>query len=140
MVRPRIEYAYTSEAKHQKNNPFCKMEQKERLHSDLARRLGWLTQLHQSKDPLSQEFWQAMTQPHKMFGRSSENHCANTGVSALGGAVEKLTHGDLSQKQLLNIMPVLQAMSQYFPDEWSQIVFVEKQQHKEKPTSGLFEF
>ena len=140
MARPRIEYIYTTEAKHQKNNPFCLMEQKERFRSDLARRLGWITQRHQSTVTLEREFWEAMMEPHKMFGRSSENHCLNTGISALGGALEKLTHGDLSQKQLNNIKPVLEAMNKLFPDLWSEIVFIERKQDNDKPSTGLFEF
>lgn len=140
MAKPRCSYKYVREVKNQPNNPFCKIDQKGNLLSDLARRLGWITQCHQSSVPLERDFWEAMMEPHKMFGRSSENQCANTGISALGGAIEKLTHGDLSQKQLNNILPVIKAMNQLFPELWSDIDFIDQTEPSKKYSPGLFEF
>ena len=136
----KTQYTYTTVVKNQKNNPFTRQDRHQQLQNDLSRRLGWLVQLQQTPGTAAQEFWEAMTTPHKMFGRSSLHQKPNTGLSALGGACEKLAHGDLSLKQLNNIMPVLKAMSEYWPELWSEIEFQDQTEPEPQPTKALFDF
>jgi hypothetical protein len=119
-------YNYLPVVKNQKANPFYQLSAKEtqRLKGDLSERLGWLVQLSQSRIEFDQEFWSAIMEADTMFGRSQLNQCANSALSALGGAVEKLQHGDLSQKQIDNIQPVLDLLHKHYPTLWGKIDFV----------------
>ena len=120
-------YNYLPVVKNQKANPFYQLSAKEtlKLKGDLSERLGWLVQKSQSRDKFDQEFWSAIMEADTMFGRSQLNQCANSALSALGGAVEKLQHGDLSQKQIDNIQPVLDLLHKHYPALWGKIDFVD---------------
>lgn len=128
-----MKFTYKPKIKKQANNPFLEMPEasQNRLHAELRKRLLWLCQLSSSSDARDQEFYAAFTQQrdHALFGRSPEyQNAANTGISVLAGAVEKLYAGDLSMKQLKYITPLLQAMSTYYPKQWEQIDFVPHQE------------
>ena len=120
-------YTYLPVVKNQKANPFYQLSAKEtqRLKGELSERLGWLVQLSQSRIPKDEQFWEAVQESDSIFGRSQMNQCANSALSALGGAVEKLQHGDLSQKQIDNIQPLLDLLHTHYPDKWGKIDFVD---------------
>jgi len=136
-------YTYLPVVQNQKANPFYQLSAKEtlKLKGDLSEKLGWLVQKSQSRLPKDQGFWEAVMQADSMFGRSQQNQCANSALSALGGAVEKLQHGDLSQKQIDNIQPVLDLLHTHYPTLWGKTDFVDGTP-KVKPTTApeLFEF
>jgi hypothetical protein len=124
-----MQIKYYKDYKTQKNNAFCKMAAGHAvLLQQLTRRLAWIGQLSQSRNQLDQDTWAKFNTPLNIFGRSSKNLCANTALNALSGAVEKLLVGDLSEKQIDNIVPVLTLLNQYYPDLWENIEFVDIEQ------------
>jgi len=136
-------YTYLPVVQNQKANPFYQLSAKEtlKLKGDLSEKLGWLVQRSQSRIEFDQEFWSAVMEADSMFGRSQLNQCANSALSALGGAVEKLQHGDLSQKQIDNIQPVLDLLHKHYPTLWGKTDFVDGTPKVKTTTAPeLFEF
>jgi hypothetical protein len=124
-------YEYTPIEKNQKDNPFFKMRSrdKEHLKKELEDRLLWLCQLGSSKDQTDKQVYSLVFNiaDKKEFGSAPKhNNAANTGAAALAGAIEKLRVGDLSQKQVNYIMPILEVCHKVYPQQWSMIEFKEK--------------
>jgi hypothetical protein len=136
-------YTYLPVVQNQKANPFCQMSPQDtrKAKDEFSEKLGWLVQKSQSRDKFDKEFWTAVMEADSMFGRSQKNQCANSALSALGGAVEKLQHGDLSQKQIDNIQPVLDLLHKHYPDKWGKTDFVDGTPKVKTTTAPeLFEF
>lgn len=135
-----MKYNGTIVYKDQKNNGFFKTTARDKasLEKDLLDRLLWLNQLGASTNPKDQEFYTVLTQTQDaMFGRAPyHNNKKNTGIAALAGAVGKLRTGDLSEKQLKNIQPVLDAMHHHYSTQWSKIEFEEKDLEQELDALG----
>lgn len=140
-----MKYNYTPVAQNQKDNPFWKLSTREQLslHKELQDRLTWLCQLGASKDTKDRQFYDALVNQtdRGLFGSAPHyGNQPNTGMAALAGAVDKLTRGDLSQKQFRNIQTVLDACHAHYPHKWCSIEFEEKNTVSvETPLSKLFE-
>jgi hypothetical protein len=140
-----MKYNYTPVVKTQKNNPFWKLNSRDKasLEKELLDRLLWINQLGASADSKDQEFYAtiALTKSREFFGSAPHyGNQANTGLAALAGAVDKLRRGDLSQKQFNNIQPVLDALHKGYPHHWSAVEFEEiTQVSVTTPLDKLFE-
>tara|TARA_R110000868_G_scaffold123968_3_gene327945 strand:- start:3690 stop:4127 length:438 start_codon:yes stop_codon:yes gene_type:complete len=125
-----MKYNYTPIVKNQKDNPFWKLNTRDKvsLQKELLDRLLWLNQLGSSKQDLDVKFYHTMVnvKSREFFGSAPNyGNQANTGVAALAGAIDKLTRGDLSQKQFSHMDPLLKAMHNQYPRQWSSIEFEE---------------
>lgn len=130
---------YIKEYKNQKDNAFCKIgKQQPRLLEELIKRLTFVCEASQSRDPDLQGLWQTFTEPDKIFGRSQRNQHTNSGLSALSGAVAKLQVGDLSEKQIKNIQPVCVILNKMFPEHFEEIIFEDTENIETTWGNGLF--
>jgi len=123
-----MKYKYTPITKEKKGNPFCKMTRQD--HEILERQLmeiqHFICQLGSSTDPLHMKFYECMSSERnaKHFGKSGEySWNPNTPLAALSGAVQKLSKGDMSLRQIENITPILELVHQVFPRKFSKIEF-----------------
>lgn len=123
-----MKYKYTPIEKDQKGNPFCKMTTQDHnlLQIQLTEILHFLCQLGSSTDTKDRQFYEIIVDERsaKAFGKSGEySWAANTALAALSGAVQKLSRGDLSMKQLENIRGVLDAVHKVYPKKFSRVEF-----------------
>jgi len=133
---------YKPVVKDQLDNPFWVMTEKDKIrYKDyLVHKQCYAGQLSNSRDPADQAVWQALTTPHKYFGRSPHRgNVYNTGMSALGGAIDKLRRGDISSKQVRNIQAVLDILEQHDPKECENCEYVNQSQTENNKLT-LFEF
>ena len=114
------------EVKNQKDNPFIKMrsEDAQWLREHCNSIIYWIAELQASDEQL---YSTLTTVRDDMFGKSSHKGQKNTALSALAGAAEKLRRGDLSQKQIDHITPLLDAAVNH---NFVQVVFVDGLQPK----------
>ena len=73
------------------------------LREHCHRIIYWIAELQASDEQLYNTL--ANTRDN-IFGRTNHQGKKNTALAALAGAAEKLSRGDLSQKQLDNIRPI----------------------------------
>lgn len=125
-----MKYSYTPLVKTQKDNPFYRLNSRDKLalERELLDRLLWINQLGSSKQDHDQVFYETIvnTKNKAVFGSAPHHgNQPNTGIAALAGAVDKLRRGDLSQKQINHMKPVLDALHAHYPHQWSAIEFEE---------------
>jgi len=121
---------YRKKVARQENNPFCVFEKDDHhfVLRQLTERLAWINQLGVSKDPHDQEVFDTLTntKDRTLFGVSPHyGNVPNTAVASLGGAVEKMFKGDLSQKQMERAETVCRVLNQQYPDRWGKLEFEE---------------
>lgn len=133
---------YRPVVRNQLNNPFWVMSARDKIayRDYLVHKQCHAGQLSNSKDSTDQAVWEALTTPHRAFGRSPyNNNQFNTGISALGGAIDKLSRGDISEKQVRNIQPVLDILEKHYPDQCKNCEYVNQAEVSDKK-HVLFEF
>jgi len=123
-----MKYKYTPITKEKKGNPFCKMTRQDHeiLEKQLMEIQHFICQLGSSTDTKHRQFYEIMVDERnaKMFGKSGEySWASNTALAALSGAVQKLSKGDMSLRQIENITPILDAVHKVFPKKFSKIEF-----------------
>ena len=124
-----MKFTGTVVVKNKKNNGFFVMTPRDKmtLQKELEDRLYWICQLGSSKYKEDQKFYHDITQlADNIFGVSPHNdNRPNMAIGALAGVIDKLRRGDISEKQIKNITPVLQVFHIHYPHKWSAIEFEE---------------
>lgn len=139
---------YYKDAKTQKDNPFCKMRNSDRmlLKQTLLDRLLWVNQLGSSRDEFDKKLYDLLAvQPSKKDWGSAPNYnnAPNTGVAILAGAIDKLDRGDLSFKQLKRVELFCEVLNRAYARRWSAVTFTEKDSVDltvKVPFENLFEY
>lgn len=140
-----MQIEYTPVVQNQKDNPFYIFRPREKaiLLKELEDRLLFICQLGTSKDKQDSQVYSYLTQERskKEFGSAPHyGNQPNTALAALAGSIDKLRRGDLSQKQINNITFTLEVLSKAYPNQFSNITFVERNSIEvEIPLEKFFE-